>query len=123
MLLGVETTPLRWFHTWRVTQTSSAPQVATTVLTTLLITIGNASHDPARVHRKATIACISVTAMISTARTEAVRTGSGILRRRAGSSTHNGRYADHSGAAPPSAAPARLLAVAALPPEPAETSC
>ncbi|KUO18667.1 hypothetical protein AQJ91_24715 [Streptomyces dysideae] len=91
MLLGIETTPWRWFHTWRVTHTSSAPQVATTVLATLLITIGNASHDPARVHRNATIAWTSVKAMISTARTAAVRTGSGIRRRCAGSSTHNGR--------------------------------
>lgn len=56
MLLGVDTTPLRWFHTWRVTHTSSAPQVATTVLITLLMTMGNASQDPARVHRKATMA-------------------------------------------------------------------
>ena len=53
--------------------------------------MGNANHDPARVHRNATIAWISVTAMISTARTAAVRTGSGILRRRAGSSIHKGR--------------------------------
>jgi hypothetical protein len=91
VLLGVEMTPWRCFHTWRVTQTSRAPQVATTVLTTLLITIGNASQDPARVHRKATIAWISVTAMISTARTAAVRTGSGMRGRGAGSSTHRGR--------------------------------
>ena len=56
MLLGVDTTPLRWFHTCRVTQTSRTDQVATTVLTTLLITIGKASQDPARVHRKATMA-------------------------------------------------------------------
>jgi len=91
VLLGVDTTPLRWFHTWRVTQTSRAPHVATTVLTTLLMTMGNASQDPAMAHRKATIAWSSVTAMKSTARTAAVRTGSGIRRRRAGSSTHNGR--------------------------------
>lgn len=94
VLLGAETTPLRWFQTCRVTQTSRAPQVATTVLTTLLITMGNASHEPANVHRKATIACISVNAMISTARTADLRTGSGIRRRDAGSSTHNGRYPD-----------------------------
>jgi hypothetical protein len=77
VLLGAETTPYRWFHTWRVTHTSSAAQVATTVLATLLRTIGNASQDPATVHRNATTACISVTAMISTARTAASRTGSG----------------------------------------------
>ena len=58
---------------------------------TLPITMGNASQDPASVHRKATIAMISVTATTSTARTAAVRTGSGRRRRRAGSSTHNGR--------------------------------
>ncbi|MYS48033.1 hypothetical protein GTY23_44055 [Streptomyces sp. SID5998] len=91
MLLGAETTPLRWFHTWRVTHTSSAAQVATTVLATLLMTIGKASQDPAMVHKNATTAWISVTAMISTARTAASRTGSGSLRRRAGSSTHSGR--------------------------------
>lgn len=66
------------------------------MLTTLLITMGKASQDPARVLRKATMAWISVTAMTSTARTAAVRTGSGIRRRRAGSSTHNGRYAARS---------------------------
>ncbi len=91
MLLGTDTTPLRWFQTWRVTHTSSAPQVAAIVLTTLLITMGNASQDPAIVPRKATIAWISVTAMRRTARTAAVRTGSGKRRRRAGSSTHKGR--------------------------------
>ncbi|KUN75258.1 hypothetical protein AQJ66_36340 [Streptomyces bungoensis] len=89
MLLGSETTPYRWFQAWRVTHTSTTAQVATTVLTTLLITIGNASQDPAIVHRNATVAWISVTEMISTARTAAVRTGSGIRRRFAGSSTHN----------------------------------
>jgi hypothetical protein len=88
--LGVDTTPWRWFHTWRVTQTSSTPQVATMVLTTLLSTIGKASQDPASVHRNAVTAWTSVTAMSSTARTAAVRTGSGSLRRFAGSSTHNG---------------------------------
>ncbi|GHF17683.1 hypothetical protein GCM10018772_48720 [Streptomyces fumanus] len=62
------------------------------MLATLLITMGNASQDPASVARKATIAWISVRATISTARTAAVRTGSGSRRRRAGSSTHNGRY-------------------------------
>ena len=56
VLLGIDTTPLRWFHTWRVTQTSSTPQVARTVLPTLLITIGKASQEPASVHRNATIA-------------------------------------------------------------------
>jgi hypothetical protein len=91
VLLGTEITPFRWFHTWRVTQTSSAPQVATTVLATLLTTMGKASQEPASVHRNATIAWISVTEMISTARTAAVRTGSGSLRLRAGSSTHNCR--------------------------------
>lgn len=77
MLLGTETTPFRWFHTCRVTQTSRAAQVATTVLATLLRTIGKASQDSVIVHRKATTACISVTAMMSTARTADVRTGSG----------------------------------------------
>ncbi len=91
MLLGSETTPYRWFHTWRVTHTSTTAQVATTVLTTLLITMGKASQDPASVHRNATIAWISVTAMMMRARTAAVRTGSGSGCRRAGSSTHNGR--------------------------------
>ncbi|MGW2851850.1 hypothetical protein ACWDAZ_07345 [Streptomyces sp. NPDC001215] len=43
------------------------------------------------VHRKAMTAWISVTEMMSTARTAAVRTGSGSRRLRAGSSTHNGR--------------------------------
>ncbi|GGR19137.1 hypothetical protein GCM10010219_24890 [Streptomyces netropsis] len=38
----------------------------------------------------ATMACTSVTAMTSTARTAESRTGSGILGRLAGSSTHNG---------------------------------
>lgn len=61
------------------------------MLATLLITMGNASQDPAIVLRKATIAWISVKAMRSTARTAAVRTGSGNRRRRAGSSTHRGR--------------------------------
>lgn len=88
--LGVDTTPWRWFHTCRVTHTSSTPQVATMVLTTLLSTIGKASQEPARVHRNAVTAWTSVTAMSSTARTAAVRTGSGILRRLAGSSTHSG---------------------------------
>lgn len=91
VLLGTDTTPWRWFHTWRVTQMSTTLHVATTVLATLLITIGNASQEPAIVHRNATMAWISVTEMINTARTAAVRTGSGIRRRRAGSSTHNGR--------------------------------
>ena len=44
VLLGVETTPWRWFHTWRVTQTSRAPQVATIVLTTPV----KVSRSPAR---------------------------------------------------------------------------
>lgn len=91
MLLGSETTPFRWFHTWRVTHTSTTAQVASTVLATALITMGNASQDPANVHRNATIAWISVTAITMTARTAAVRTGSGNGCRRAGSSTHNGR--------------------------------
>ncbi len=91
MLLGIETTPWRWFQTWRVTQTSRTAQVATTVLATLLITMGNASQDPASADRNATIAWISVTATTSTARTAAVRTGSGSRRRRAGSSTHRDR--------------------------------
>lgn len=54
MLLGTETTPLRWFHTCRVTQTSSTDHVATTVLATPPSTMGKASQDPAIVHRKAT---------------------------------------------------------------------
>ena len=56
VLLGTDTTPFRWFHTCRVTHTSSTDQVATTVLATPLSTIGKASHDPASVHRKATTA-------------------------------------------------------------------
>lgn len=91
VLLGMDTTPWRWFQTWRVTHTSSAPHVAAIVLTTLLITMGNASQDPAIVHRKATMAWSRVTAMRRTARTAADRTGSGKRRRRAGSSTHRGR--------------------------------
>ena len=91
MLLGADTTPYRWYHTWRVTQTSSTPHVATTVLATLLSTMGKASQEPANVHRTAITAWINVTATMSTARTAAVRTGSGSRRRRAGSSTHNGR--------------------------------
>ncbi len=91
MLLGSETTPCRWFHTWRVTHTSTAAHVATTVPATPPITIGNASQEPASAHRNATIAWISVTAMTRTARTAAARTGSGTGCRRAGSSTHNGR--------------------------------
>ena len=55
MLLGTDTTPWRWFQTWRVTHTSSTAQVATTVLPTLLSTIGKASHDPATVQRNAII--------------------------------------------------------------------
>ncbi|CAL9631963.1 hypothetical protein SUDANB145_06101 [Streptomyces sp. enrichment culture] len=91
MLFGIEITPCRWIQTWRVTHTSSTPHVAATVLATLLSSMGKASQDPAIVHRKATIAWISVTATMITARTAAVRTGSGSRRRRAGSSTHNGR--------------------------------
>ncbi|MBT2394161.1 hypothetical protein J7E87_33330 [Streptomyces sp. ISL-1] len=49
----MDTTPLRWFHTCRVTHTSSTAHVATTVLPTLLSTIGKASQDPASVHRNA----------------------------------------------------------------------
>ncbi|CAL2060595.1 protein of unknown function [Streptomyces murinus] len=52
VLLGSETTPYRWFHTWRVTQTSTTAQVATTVLTTLLITIGKAGQDSAMVQER-----------------------------------------------------------------------
>ncbi len=91
MLLGSDTTPWRWFHTWRVTQTSSTAQVATTVLATLESTMGNASHDPATVQKNATMAWISVRAAISTARTAAVRTGSAMRRLAAGSSTHSCR--------------------------------
>lgn len=56
MLLGADTTPLRWFQTWRVTHTSRTPQVARMVLTMLLMIMGNASQEPASVHRKATMA-------------------------------------------------------------------
>ncbi|BBC97260.1 hypothetical protein SRO_6084 [Streptomyces rochei] len=61
------------------------------MLTTLLITIGKAGQDSAMVQRNATIASISVTEMMISARTAAVRTGSGSGCRRAGSSTHKGR--------------------------------
>ncbi|KND43393.1 hypothetical protein IQ64_18815 [Streptomyces stelliscabiei] len=90
MLLGAEITPLRWFHTWRVTQTSSTPQVAAIALAKVLSTMGNAGHESASVHRTATIAWTRVAAMMRTARTAAVRTGSGNRRLRAGSSIHNG---------------------------------
>lgn len=89
VLLGTDTTPLRWFHTCRVTHTSSTDHVATTVPATPVSTIGKASQDPASVHRKATMARMIVSDMMRTARTAAVRTGSGILRRTAGSSTHS----------------------------------
>lgn len=88
-LLGTETTPLRWFQTCLVTHTSSTDQVATTVLPTLLSTIGKASQDPASVHSNATMAWMIVSDMMRTARTADLRTGSGIRRRPAGSSTHS----------------------------------
>ncbi|GLX52329.1 hypothetical protein Shyhy01_52790 [Streptomyces hygroscopicus subsp. hygroscopicus] len=62
------------------------------MLATLLITMGKAAQEPAMVQRNATIACISVTEMMISARTAAVRTGSGSGCRRAGSSTHNGLW-------------------------------
>ncbi len=88
-LLGAEMTPLRCRQTCRVTHTSSTPQVAATVLAMELSTIGKANHDSPSVHSTATIAWTSVNAMMMTARTAAVRTGSGSRRRRAGSSVHN----------------------------------
>ncbi|WP_372499153.1 hypothetical protein [Streptomyces somaliensis] len=91
VLLGSDTTPYRCFQTCRVTHTSSTDQVATTVLPTLLSTSGKADQTSASVNRYAATAWISVSATISPARTAAVRTGSGSLRRPAGSSTHNSR--------------------------------
>ncbi|SDJ85836.1 hypothetical protein SAMN05421806_10319 [Streptomyces indicus] len=89
VLRGVETTPWRWFHTWRVTQTSRTPQVDTTVPPTLASTMGNASDEPATVQKNATVVAISVNDPRITARTAAVRTGSGSLRVPTGSSTHS----------------------------------
>ncbi|MFE0645764.1 hypothetical protein ACFW2Y_29750, partial [Streptomyces sp. NPDC058877] len=89
VLLGSDTTPLRWRHTWRVIQTSTTLQVATTVEATAVMVIGKASHAPATVQRKATTAWMSVTEVSITARTAALRTGSGIRRRPRSSSTHN----------------------------------
>ncbi len=91
MLRGVDTTPLRWFHTWRVTHTSSTPQVDTTVPPTLASIIGKASDDPVTLQKYATIVEIIVSETRSTARTAAVRTGSGMRRRPTGSSTHSSR--------------------------------
>jgi hypothetical protein len=56
VLLGTDTTPLRWFHTCRVTHTSSTDQVATTVDATLLSTMGKASQEVVTVPRKAIMA-------------------------------------------------------------------
>ncbi|GGS36715.1 hypothetical protein GCM10010221_38960 [Streptomyces parvus] len=81
------------------------------MLATLLSTIGKASQEPVNVLRKATIAWMIVTDMISTARTAAVRTASGMRRFEAGSSTHNCR-----GTRAPSAASGRAAADAAAPP-------
>ncbi|EFK98599.1 predicted protein [Streptomyces sp. SPB78] len=88
VLPGWDTTPLRCTHTCRVTHTSRTPHVATTVLATLLSTIGKASQEPASVHRKAVTAWHSVSATMMTARTAEVRTASGRRRRTAGSSLH-----------------------------------
>lgn len=76
-LLGVEITPCRWIHTWRVTHTSSTAQVANTVLVTVHSSAGKANHTPASEHSTATVSWTSVTATIRTARTAARRTGSG----------------------------------------------
>ena len=45
-LLGLDTTPLRWFHTCRVTHTSSTAQVATTVLATCSAPWGTPARSP-----------------------------------------------------------------------------
>ncbi|GGT77921.1 hypothetical protein GCM10010272_22140 [Streptomyces lateritius] len=63
--------------------------MATTVLPTEVSSIGNASQEPVTAQKKATIACMSVTDVSSTARTAAARTGSGNRRRPFSSSTHN----------------------------------
>lgn len=88
-LLGLETTPLRWFHTCRVIQTSSTDQVATTVLITVNSIAGADSHEAATAASVATIAPISVTDAMSTARTAAFRTGSGIRGLPTGSWIHS----------------------------------
>lgn len=72
-------------------QTSRTLQVATTVKTTALTVTGNASQEPDTVQKNATTAWTSVTDVIITARTAAVRTGSGIRCRARSSSTHNCR--------------------------------
>ncbi|GGT47436.1 hypothetical protein GCM10014713_46950 [Streptomyces purpureus] len=70
--------------------------------------MGKASQEPVREAKKATMAWMSVTAVSNTARTAAVRTGSGIRRRLAGSSTHNGRGTLRSAMVSPAmGAPAR----------------
>ncbi|MCC0099335.1 hypothetical protein K7B10_32105 [Streptomyces flavotricini] len=91
VLLGSDTTPYRWFHICRVISTSSTPQVATTVPAIAQSAIGRASQEPVTTRKKVTVAPVSVTATISTARTAASRTGSGIRRLRAGSSSHSDR--------------------------------
>ncbi|GHH20098.1 hypothetical protein GCM10017674_73590 [Streptomyces gardneri] len=53
--------------------------------------IGKASQEPATEQKKATTPWMSVTDVIITARTAAVRTGSGIRCRPFSSSTHNCR--------------------------------
>ncbi|GHJ20621.1 hypothetical protein ACH4LN_31195 [Streptomyces albus] len=57
--------------------TSSTAQVATTVEAMVDSTIGKASHTPAIEQKNATMSCTSVSATMITARTAAVRTGSG----------------------------------------------
>ncbi|GHG14661.1 hypothetical protein GCM10018791_31090 [Streptomyces zaomyceticus] len=59
--------------------------------TTAPTVTGKAVHEPATEQRKATTPWMSVTDVIITARTAAVRTGSGIRRRARSSSTHNCR--------------------------------
>ncbi|MBE9499515.1 hypothetical protein IHE61_18395 [Streptomyces sp. GKU 257-1] len=76
-LLGSESTPCRCTHTCRVIHTSRTAQVATTVLPMVDSTIGNASQTAAIEQKNATMSCTSVSAAMITARTAAVRTGSG----------------------------------------------
>ncbi|WP_033037133.1 hypothetical protein, partial [Streptomyces monomycini] len=82
---------MRCTQTWRVTQTSSTAQVATTVLATVQSTAGNANQAPAIVQKNATMAWTRVSAAMMTARTAAVRTGSAIRGLAAGSSCHKAR--------------------------------
>ncbi len=89
--------------------TSSTAQVARTVAATAPRTIGKASQEPVRLRKNVIVDWVRVTATTSTARTAETRTGSGIRRRRAGSSTHRPRLAVP---APP---PSSLLMVRPLP--------